>query len=89
MHLARRGQRPRLQRSGNANFLITFCAHAKVIRKSGTMFGRIRSGTASLSQQTIGPYSGEIETLMLWALTAAAYFVIPTRESRARCAYKR
>jgi hypothetical protein len=35
IHSAGRGRRPRLQRYGNANFLITFCARAKAIRRSG------------------------------------------------------
>jgi hypothetical protein len=34
-----RGQRPRLQRCGNVDSLITFCAQAKVILKSGTTSG--------------------------------------------------
>jgi len=32
-----RGQRPRLQRCGNANFLITFCVQTKATRKNGGM----------------------------------------------------
>ena len=48
MRWATRGQRPRLQLCGNANFLIMSCVQMKAMRKSGTMFGRIRLGLASL-----------------------------------------
>ncbi len=42
-----RGQRPRLQLCGNANFLITSFVRMKAMRKSGTMFRRIPLELAS------------------------------------------
>jgi hypothetical protein len=60
-----RGQRPRLQRCGNANSLITFFAPLKVITKNGITFETIpfRAGLVSTAEEW--KYAGEIETLML------------------------
>ena len=49
-----RGQRPRLQRCGNANSLITSCVQAKVIPKSGTTSGTILSALAWSPMQANG-----------------------------------
>ena len=49
-----RGQRPRLQRYGNANFSITFFVQAKAIPKSGIMSETILSEPVWFLRQTIG-----------------------------------
>jgi hypothetical protein len=54
MRLTCRGQRPRLQRCGNANFSITFFVQAKAIPKSGIMSEMILSEPVWFLRQTIG-----------------------------------
>jgi hypothetical protein len=49
-----RGQRPRLQRCGNANFSITFCGRMKVTRKSGIISETILFALVWFLRQTIG-----------------------------------
>ena len=49
-----RGQRPRLQRCGNANFLIMHCGRQRVIRKSGITSGIILCGQVWFRKRTNG-----------------------------------
>lgn len=65
MHAVRRGQRPRLQRCGNAVFLITCCVRRESYTEKWNYVtdNPVRAGLVSTAQEW--KYAGEIETLML------------------------
>ena len=54
MHLACRGQRPRLQHCSNANFSITFFAPLKAMAKNGTTFETTLFGLVWCPRRTNG-----------------------------------